>query len=450
MFPEIFDRLKQILPESEPISLNLKNVTGTFSTADINWYRQNGYPQMYAALSGGGPSWSGESVTRENALQHPVVFACNRVVSEPLGFLPAKVMQVKGGEHREATELPVYDVMKHEPNSDMTSQEFREMLTSHELLQGNAYALIQRRSGTGVAVGMVPIPPESVMPDREKAGQKRLVYVIKEDRSPNRTYTVQAGKPHDILHIRGLGWDGMRGYSVIDIGRQGIGTAIAAERNAARFWAMGGRPPYHLELDRPWITPEEGQLFRRDWEETYREPQRAPILPRGIKYETDGLTMKDAQALEFSQAMISAIARWFNVSPHLVGDLSRATFSNIEHLALEFVKMTLAAHISRWEEAFRRCVLTAEEKAQGYFLKFNLNALLRGDFMTRMAGYGSALQNGHLNVDEVRELEDRNKLPDGAGQDYHIQLNLQALPSQDPAQQNGLVKLGAKPKETTQ
>jgi HK97 family phage portal protein len=134
------------------------------------------------------------------------------------------------------------------------------------------------------------------------------------------------------------------------------------------------------------------------------------------------------------------------VSPHLVGDLSRATFSNIEQLALEFVKMTLARWLTRWEQDFWRCVLTPEEKAQGYFLRHNVNALLRGDFQTRMAGYASALQNGHLNVDEVRDLEDLNPLPDGAGEHYHIQLNMQSLPPGNQmltSQQSQLIRLGA-------
>jgi HK97 family phage portal protein len=164
-----------------------------------------------------------------------------------------------------------------------------------------------------------------------------------------------------------------------------------------------------------------------------------------IEYKQIGLNMADMQMLETREFSIPEICRWFLVSPHLVGDLSRATFSNIEQLALEFVKMTLSAWITRWEQELYRCVLTPEEKAAGYYFRHNLSGLLRGDFQTRMAGYATMLQNGIANVDEVRDLEDWNPLPDGAGEDYHIQLNMQALPATgvpQNAQSAALIRLG--------
>ena len=319
------------------------------------------------------------------------------------------------------------------------------MLTSHCLLAGGGFAQIIRRSGTGTAVEMNALTPEQVTPDRERDGGKRLVYVVKDGNAAAKTYTVDRGKPHDILHLRGLGWDGVRGYSVITMGRQSIGTAIGAERNVGRFWANGGRVPYILELDKPWKTDEDAKKFRADWEKIYSEPNRAPMTEPHIKYRQIGLNMSDAQALETRLFHIHEICRWFLVSPHLVGDLSRATFSNIEQLALEFVKMTLATWLTRWEQEFWRCVLTPEEKAAGYFLRHDVNALLRGDFKTRMEGYASALQNGHLNVDEVRDREGLNPLSDGAGEHYHIQLNMQSLPGGDQpltSQAAQLVRLG--------
>jgi HK97 family phage portal protein len=137
--------------------------------------------------------------------------------------------------------------------------------------------------------------------------------------------------------------------------------------------------------------------------------------------------MKDSQMIEYREQIISEICRWFSISPHLVGDLSRATFSNIEHLFLEFKQMTLQTWINRWEQEFWRCVLTDEEKTQGYRLRLNVDELLRGDFASRMNGYASALQNGHMNIDEVRTIEGRNKLPNGAGANYHVQLNMQTV-----------------------
>ena len=268
---------------------------------------------------------------------------------------------------------------------------------------------------------------------------------MKDGNAAEKTYTVEPGKPHDILHIRGIGWDGLRGYSVIAMGRQSIGSAIAAERHVGRFWARGGRTPYNLKLTQDWDDNEAGKKFRDDWNAIYSNPNEAPILPPWLTYEKTGLTMVESQVLESRLFSIHEICRWFGVSPHLVGDLSRATFSNIEQLALEFEKLTLAEWMTRWEQAFWRCVLTPEEQSQGYFLLHDTSALRRGDFASRMAGYATALQNGELSIDEVRDMEGRNPLPNGAGSHHHIQLNMQSLPGGDQsvtAQSAQLVRLG--------
>lgn len=442
LFPELRQALKRLIPDSgEPISLNLKSdyFDTTYSaggpgayfnqSADAAWYFQNGYSQIYSILAGGLPGWSGEAVSINTALMHPTVWACNRIISESIGYIPASLMRSVGSEKSVISDHPMHSAMHNAPNDEITAQCFREMLTSHCLLGGGGFAKIIRRSGTGVAIEMEHLLPQQVVPDREKQGQKRLVYVIKnETGTTDKTYTVERGKPHDILHVRGLGWDGVRGYSVIQMARNSIGTAIAQERNVAAFWRGGGRVPYILEMEKKFKTDEEFEKFRADWEAVYSVPGRAPITENGTKYKQIGLSMVDSQSLETRNFTISEICRWFSVSPHLVGDLSRATFSNIEHLALEFVKLTLSTWISRWEQDFWRCVLTPEEKAAGYFLRHNVNALLRGDFPTRMAGYASALQNGHMNVDEVRDLEDRNPLPNGGGKAYRFQLNMQTTP----------------------
>lgn len=308
-------------------SFALKYVSGiSFDAVSAGWYLRNGYPQIYSILTGGMPAWSGEAVSVETALNHSVVWACNRIISESIGYIPAILMQADGETKRSAVNHPMYGAMKMAPNDEISAQGFTEQMTSHCLLQGNAYAQIIRRSGTGIAMELHALLPQFVYPDREKGGQKRLVYVIKDGESPEKTYTLQPGKPHDLLHLRGLGWDGIRGYSVITMGRQSIGSAIAAERNTARFWAYGGRIPYVLKLDKPFKTDQDFEKFRDDWEKIYAEPQRAPILEPWVDYKPIGLNMKDAQALETRQYTVAEICRWFSVSPHLVQDLSHATF----------------------------------------------------------------------------------------------------------------------------
>lgn len=394
----------------------------TFDPVNAEWYARNGYPQIYNLLTGGLPAWSGETVSLNSALNHSVVWACNRIISESIGFIPAILVQEKNGDTKEATDHPMYRAMKLAPNEEITAQHFTETLTSHTVLGGNAFARIIRRSGNGTAIELRHLVPDSVKIDIDS--KNRIVYEQREDRAPNRTFTVEPGKEHDILHIRGLGWDGIRGYSVITMGRQSIGGAIAAERNVSNFWKAGGRKPYLLNLLQKFKKEEDYKAFRQDWEDLYADSSKVPIIEPWLKYEEIGMSMKDAQMIETRQFSIPEICRWFSISPHLVGDLSRATFSNIEHLFIQFLQMTLQTWLNRWEQEFYRCVLTAKEKAQGYQIRHNVDELLRGDFKTRMEGYAAALQNGFLSIDEVRKLERRNKLPEGAGSHYHIQLNM--------------------------
>lgn len=445
MLPALTDALKSVYraareglsDRGDPVELKLngpgeaKGGGISFDAVNAGWYARNGYPGIYTLLSGGMPAWSGEPVSLETALNHSVVWACNRLISETKGATPIAMLQQKNNAKQLATDKPMFSAIRNAPNDEMSAMSFMETRTSHCLLQGNGYAQIIRRSGTGEAIELHPLDPAQVGVDREKTGQRRLVYVVKHGVSGfagnnETTYTVTPGKPQDILHIRGLGWDGLRGYSVITMARQSIGTSLSAERNVARFYANGGRLPYILEMQRRFANDAEFKKFRSDWESTYAEPSKVPILENGTSYKPVGANLKDSQMLETRLFDIHEICRWFLVSPHLVGDLSRATFSNIEQLALEFVKVTMQSWFTRWEQDLWRCVLTPEEKAQGYYFKHNVNELLRGDFLTRMQGYSIMLQNGIASDNEIRDLEDWNPFPGGDA--HHIQLNMQSVP----------------------
>lgn len=445
MFPAIREAWREFRSGfgAGPEPLSLKEAAIGFDPTSIAWYARNGYPGLYSMLGHGGPSWSGESIDANNALNLSVVWACTRIISESLAFLPASLMQRRNGVKREAAEHPAYALVHDEPNSDMSDMEFRETLTAHCVGRGNGYSRVLRRSSTGTAIGLLPLLPNQITPDRDK--QQNLVYVVKDGNDQEKAYTVLQGKPQDILHVRGLGFDGVQGYSVITLARQSLGTSQGAEKYAAKFYANGGRVPYVLETATRFKSDEDFKKFRNDWDSSYSGSDnfhKAPILENGLTYKQIGFSPEDAQFIATRQFNIPEQCRWFRVSPHLVGDLSRATFANIEQLALEFVQMTLMAWIVRWEKALRRCVLTPQEKDQGYYFKLNANGLLRGDFQSRMAGYATALQNGHMSINEVRDLEDRN--PIDGGDDFHIQLNMQSLPGGTPtaSQQAALVKVG--------
>ncbi len=411
-----------------------------FDTVSAGWYARNGYYGIYSALSGGLPAWSGEPVSTETSLGLSTVWACNRVISESIGFLPVNMMRQVGKEKQLAEGHPTYSALKYSPNCEITTQSFTELLTSHGVLSGNGYAKIIRRSGTGEAIEFHPIQPQMIHPDREKTGQKRLVYVVKEDRQPDKTYTVERGKPQDILHLRGLGWDGLQGYSVITMARQSIGTAIAQERNVANFYAKGGRIPYLLKHPNKFKDDADAERFRANWEKSYSDPHKPPILEGGLGYESIGLSAADAQLVESREFTIPEICRWFSVFPTLVGDLSHATFSNIESLSEQFVRFTLMTWLTRWEQELFRCVLTPEEQGQGYFFRHDLSALLRADFQARMAGYATMLQNGIENINEVRSAEGLN--PVEGGNEHFVQVNLAPVQNMAGATPAARIKVG--------
>jgi HK97 family phage portal protein len=440
MFPALVDAVKGAYKAfksgtgDETLSLGISEQKGigdvSFNLVNVDWYARNGYGRIYDLLTGGAPAFSGEHVSLRTALNHSVVWACNRLISETQGATPLVMQQQKGDAVQAATDHPMYPALLHAPNDEMSSMSFQETRTSHCALQGNAFAQIIRRSGTGTAIQLKALDPGQVTVDREKTGQKRLVYIVKY--SPDgvagnneATFTLQPGKPQDILHIRGLGWDGLVGYSVITMARQSFGTAIAVDKNVAAFYANGGRVPYHLERKQRFKSDQEFDEFRDKWRGTYREPHNVPILEGDVTYVQDGLSAIDQQMLESRLFDIHEVCRWFLMSPHLVGDLSRATFSNIEQLALEFVKVTMGPWFNRWEKDLWRCVLTPDEKSHGYMFKHDTTDLTKGDFLSRMQGYSIGLQNGVFTPNGVLKAENQN--PFKGGDAHHIQLNMQTL-----------------------
>jgi HK97 family phage portal protein len=425
MFPAIREAFREWRGESKIQELGLKESV-SFNTVNVDWYARNGYPKLYSLLGGAGPSWSGESVSIDSALNHSVVWACNRIIAETAASLPCSLLRRMGETRSTASDLPAHRLLHDEPNEKMSDMDWREAATSQAVLRGNAYARIIRRPVTGEAIAIYPAAPGEIRADSDTSN--RLVYIDKEGNSAEKTYVVERNKPHDVFHLRGLGFTGLEGVSVVGAARQSIGNALAAERFVGKFYGNGGRLPYVLNLEKNFRSDQEFEKFRSDWESTYREPHRAPMLLPGIEYKQVGLNAADSQFLESRQFSVSEICRWFRISPHLVGDLSKASYNSIEQLALEFVTMTLMSWLVRWEKAINRCVLSPAEKASGVYAKHNVSALLRGDFQSRMKGYSIALQNGLSNIDECRELEDWNPLASGAGKAHHIQLNMQTIP----------------------
>ena len=232
--------------------------------------------------------------------------------------------------------------------------------------------------------------------------------------------------PSDVLHIPGLGFDGLVGYSPIAMAKNAIGMAIACEEYGAKFFANGAAPGGVLEHPG---TIKDPQRVRESWQSTFGgsgNANKIAVLEEGMKYTPIGISPEQAQFLETRKFQINEIARIFRVPPHMVGDLEKSSFSNIEQQSLEFVKYTLEPWLVRWEQSIQRILLSPEEK-KSYFAKFNVEGLLRGDYASRMTGYATARQNGWMSANDIRELENMDRIPAEEGGDLYL-INGNMLP----------------------
>lgn len=366
---------------------------------------------------------SGINVTEISAMNCSVVNACVRVISDPIGFLPLHIYEQMPGDRRIATEHPLYTLLHNAPNPWMTATTFRQLLQSHLLTFGNAYSEVTRRSGSGEVIRMVPIDPRTVTP---KFDGSRKWFEIRQKNGSNVEKSDQ-----QIWHMAGLGFDGVKGYSVIEMARESIGLAQAMEQYGASFFGNGGRVPYLLKHPNNFKTEADFDRFKAQWNAAYGNAaawHAVPMLTGGLEYEQIGMNPEDAQLLSSREFQIQEIARWYKVSPHKLADLSRATFSNIEHLNIEFLTETLSYWLKLWEQSIWLSLLSDKDKKR-YYAEFNSDAILRGDAKTTAEALSSQVQNGLLTPNEGRKLYNRAAVTGG---DINvIQLNMQSLPGQE-------------------
>ena len=366
-----------------------------------------------------GGTTSGKRVTEQSAMQMTAVYSCVRIISEAIAGLPLHLYQYTDkGSKEKAIDHPLYSLLHDEPNPEMTSFVFRETLMSHILMTGNAYAQIIR-NGKGEVVALYPLMPNRMKVDRDEHGQLYYEYQSQNDEAqPLKGSTVRLD-PYDVLHIPALGYDGLVGHSPIAMAKNAIGMGIACEEYGASFFANGASPGAVLEHPGVMKDPEK---VRDAWNRAFRgsgNANKVAVLEEGMKYTPISISPEQAQFLETRRFQIEEIARIFRIPPHLLGDLTRATFSNIEQQSLEFVTYTLDPWVSRWEQAMVRALLTPEEKKK-YFIKFNVDGLLRGDYQSRMNGYAIGRQNGWLSANDIRELENMDLIPDEEGGNLYL------------------------------
>ena len=371
----------------------------------------------YSFLFGG--STSGKPVNEHTAMQMTAVYSCVRILAEAVAGLPLHLYKfTDSGGKEKALSHPLYFLLHDEPNPEMSSFVFRETMMTHLLLWGNAYAQIIR-NGKGEVIALYPLMPNRMSVDRDSSGNLYYSYTRYSDDAPTMNGVAVTLRPSDVLHIPGLGFDGLVGYSPIAMAKNAIGMAIACEEYGAKFFANGAAPGGVLEHPG---TIKDPQKVRESWNAAYQgssNSHRVAVLEEGMKYQPIGISPEQAQFLETRKFQINEIARIFRVPPHMVGDLEKSSFSNIEQQSLEFVKYTLDPWVIRWEQAISRALLRSDEKKQ-YFSKFNVDGLLRGDYVSRMSGYATARQNGWMSANDIRELENLDRIPPELGGDLYL------------------------------
>ena len=397
-------------------------LSGLFRSRDKPQNRTVG--STYTFYMGG--STSGKPVNERSAMQMTAVYSCVRILAEAVAGLPLHLYRyTDSGGKEKAVDHPLYLLLHDEPNPEMSSFVFRETLMTHLLLWGNAYAQIIR-NGKGEVLALYPLMPNKMTVDRDENGELYYTY----QRANEEAHTMEGAsvilKPSDVLHIPGLGFDGLVGYSPIAMAKNAIGMAIACEEFGAKFFANGAAPSGVLEHPG---TIKDPARVRDAWQSQFggsANTGKVAVLEEGMKYTPISISPEQAQFLETRKFQINEIARIFRVPPHMVGDLEKSSFSNIEQQSLEFVKYTLDPWIIRWEQSMMRILLSVDEKKE-YFIKFNLEGLLRGDYQSRMNGYSIARQNGWMSANDIRELENLDRIPAEQGGDLYL-INGNMLP----------------------
>lgn len=382
---------------------------------------------LVQALGGGLTSAAGVTVDAQSALSTSAVYACVRILAETVASLPLQLYREDGARRTVATDHPLYPVLRWRANSEMTAFAWREVMMVGLALWGNAYAQIVRDNG-GRIRELWPLRPDRVKVTRQNGA---LDYAY--DKSGGEIVHYPA---EQILHIAGLGFDGLTGLSPIGLARTTMGLAIAADNYGASFFGNSALPSGVLKHPGK-LSDTSAQRIRRSWEEKHRGPEQAgrtAILEEGMEWQAIGLPPEDAQFLETRKFQVTDIARFYRIPPHMVGDLERATFSNIEQQSIEFVSYSLEPWLQRWTHSIAHRLLLSSERAM-IVPGFDTRSLLRGDTPSRYQAYAVARQWGWYSANDVRALEGDNPIEDG--DTYLVPLNMVPAGEPRPAKPGG-------------
>jgi HK97 family phage portal protein len=386
------------------------------------WFVRNEYTNHQDPLAEivvpGGKNASGITLRGDEALTLSAVWGCVQVIAESLAAIPVEIIERRGADRVPVESHPADWLLNTSPDDEMPAMTFRESKLAHALLWGNGYAEV-RRSPNGLPSKLHLLRPERVKPVRRDSGE--LVYEHRDDDG-----YVAVLPSSSVLHLRGLGYDGTSGYSVVGLARQSLGLGAALESFGASYFGNGTHPAGILSTDAA-LKQEQVDQLRTEWERVHKGPRasnKAAILGGGMKWQSMTIPPEDAQFLESRRFQILEICRWFRVPPHMLGELERATYSNVEQMQIEFVAHCLLPWARRFEAEANLKLLGRNQRGR-MSVRMNLEGLLRGDIKTRYEAYSIGRQNGWLSVNDVRRLEKMNPVP--GGDDHHVQVNLVPL-----------------------
>jgi HK97 family phage portal protein len=350
-------------------------------------------------LLGASGSGAGVYVTPESAMRFAAVFACVRVLAETVASLPFQLFD-RTEQGKELATSPLYRLIHDQPNPWLSSFDWREVMVTHTALWGNHYSFIDQTEG-GNILGLYPLMPSEVRPRRLET--REIVYDVQTDRGG------ETLKSWQVLHIRGPGWDGLQGQSPIGLMRQAVGIGMAADRFVADFFANDARPGVIIETPAG-VSPNQGDKIKEQMDRKFGPGNKWKTMTTGpgIKLHPVQMPLTDAQFIEQRKFQRNEICAIYRVPPHMIGDLDKATFSNIEQQDIGFAKHTILPWLRRIEQ---ECNAKLISRRNPQFVEFNLDGLLRGDFKSRMEGYALGVNSGIYNRDEVRELENFKSEP---------------------------------------
>jgi HK97 family phage portal protein len=357
---------------------------------------------------------SGAEIDEDRALAISAVFACVRLLSDAVSLVPWRLYEHRRDDGRNLlADDPLDRALHVQPNPEMPSMQWKGTMLSHALLWGNGYSEIEETRGQD-GVNLWPLAPDRVTPTRDENG--RLVYEVYQ--SAGNTVRLP---PERVFHLRGLGFDGIVGYSVIRMARESLGLTLAAEKFGSSFFGGGARFGGMVKLEQATLDDkargELGKLL-----DDHTKHGSTIILPQGVEWVQNTIPPDDAQFLETRKFQVVEIARWFGIPPHKLQSLDRSTYNNIEHQSIEFVQDAVLPWVVRMEQEADMKLL-GKQKRRRQYTKMNLDALSRGDAVSRGQAHALARQWGWKSANDVRRDEDDNPIPDG-GDEYLVQVNM--------------------------